>query len=372
VARALGKGQAGGVGKPSRIVRLLVREDIARQLGGGRCHGDRQRADRLRAVFRIGTRAHRTQAVLRVSMRPPELVVFGAGSDAEPLARQAWDLGFSVAVVDAREAFLAAERFPHAKLICAHFSRFGESVPLTEQSFVVIMNHHLERDRESLRFAVESAAAYIGVLGPRSRYARLLGLREEGYVRTRRSCRVRNRRSRAGRTPGGICRFWAILALQRSSTAGSSTDAKRPFIVLPAFFSLAINGSVLSSQKQIGRGISGESSPPARSRHIGRPHPESARVGAIARLAITALIGRQTGGALLVEEGTLYPALWRLEGRGFVEAEWGLSDNNRKAKFYRLTATGRRRLRDDTRAWETYASAVNKMLRATAAPAESA
>jgi PadR family transcriptional regulator, regulatory protein PadR len=88
--------------------------------------------------------------------------------------------------------------------------------------------------------------------------------------------------------------------------------------------------------------------------------------------AITALIGRQTGGALLVEEGTLYPALWRLEGRGFVEAEWGLSDNNRKAKFYRLTALGRRRLRDETRAWETYASAVNKMLRATTAPAEGA
>jgi PadR family transcriptional regulator PadR len=85
--------------------------------------------------------------------------------------------------------------------------------------------------------------------------------------------------------------------------------------------------------------------------------------------AVSALIRRQTDGALLVEEGTLYPALWRLESRGLIEAEWGLSENNRKAKFYRLTAAGRRRLRDDTRVWDTYAAAVNKMLQATQPPA---
>ena len=49
--------------------------------------------------------------------------------------------------------------------------------------------------------------------------------------------------------------------------------------------------------------------------------------------AVSALIRRQTDGALLVEEGTLYPALWRLESRGLIEAEWGVSENNRKAKF---------------------------------------
>jgi PadR family transcriptional regulator PadR len=85
--------------------------------------------------------------------------------------------------------------------------------------------------------------------------------------------------------------------------------------------------------------------------------------------AVSALIRRQTDGALLVEEGTLYPALWRLESRGLIEAEWGLSENNRKAKFYRLTPAGRRRLRDDTRVWDTYAAAVNKMLQATQPPA---
>ena len=84
--------------------------------------------------------------------------------------------------------------------------------------------------------------------------------------------------------------------------------------------------------------------------------------------AITSLIRRQTDAALLVEEGTLYPALWRLESKGLVEATWGLSENNRKAKFYRLTAEGRRRLRDDTKTWDAYAAAVGKLLHATRPP----
>jgi PadR family transcriptional regulator, regulatory protein PadR len=81
--------------------------------------------------------------------------------------------------------------------------------------------------------------------------------------------------------------------------------------------------------------------------------------------AITNLIHRQTDESLLVEEGTLYPALWRLEGKGLVESEWGLSDNKRKAKFYRLTPEGRRRLREETKIWSAYAEAVGKLLNAT-------
>jgi transcriptional regulator len=86
--------------------------------------------------------------------------------------------------------------------------------------------------------------------------------------------------------------------------------------------------------------------------------------------AVTSLIRRQTDEALLVEEGTLYPALWRLESKGLVEAEWGLSENKRKAKFYRLTSDGRRRLRQETKLWEAYAVAVGKMLGATRPPLE--
>jgi transcriptional regulator len=84
--------------------------------------------------------------------------------------------------------------------------------------------------------------------------------------------------------------------------------------------------------------------------------------------AITDLIRRQTADALLVEEGTLYPALWRLENKGQVEGEWGLSENNRKAKFYRLTPEGRRRLRQETKTWMAYAEAVAKVLTATRPP----
>lgn len=68
--------------------------------------------------------------------------------------------------------------------------------------------------------------------------------------------------------------------------------------------------------------------------------------------------------ALLVEEGALYPALHRLDRRGWVEAEWGLSDSNRRAKFYTLTAKGRRALTAEASAWDRYVAAVGKVLRA--------
>jgi len=84
--------------------------------------------------------------------------------------------------------------------------------------------------------------------------------------------------------------------------------------------------------------------------------------------AITNLIRRQSDEALLLEEGTLYPALWRLENKGLVEAEWGLSENNRKAKFYRLTEAGRRQLREEVKTWEAYAAAVAKVLGASRPP----
>jgi len=86
--------------------------------------------------------------------------------------------------------------------------------------------------------------------------------------------------------------------------------------------------------------------------------------------AITNFIRRHSDDALLLEEGTLYPALWRLERKKLVAAEWGLSENNRKAKFYRLTAEGRRHLRNETKTWEAYAQAVAKVLDATQPPQE--
>jgi xanthine/CO dehydrogenase XdhC/CoxF family maturation factor len=118
-----------------------------------------------------------------ISLPAPELVVFGANPDAAPLARQAWSLGFSVTMVDVRSAYLTIECFPMAKLVPAHFSQFPTAVPLTPESSVLVMNHHLERDEESLRYALESDAGYIGVLGPLSRYQMLLSaLASKGYV----------------------------------------------------------------------------------------------------------------------------------------------------------------------------------------------
>jgi transcriptional regulator len=81
--------------------------------------------------------------------------------------------------------------------------------------------------------------------------------------------------------------------------------------------------------------------------------------------SISDFIRRLSDDVLLVEEGTLYPALWRLENKRLIEAEWGLSENNRKAKFYRLTAAGRRQLQRESSNWEAYAAAVAKVLGAT-------
>jgi transcriptional regulator len=72
-----------------------------------------------------------------------------------------------------------------------------------------------------------------------------------------------------------------------------------------------------------------------------------------------------TGGALNIEQGALYPALHRLEHRGLVDTEWGTSDNNRRAKFYRLTAAGRRQLRSETERWNSIAIAMSNALKAT-------
>lgn len=74
-------------------------------------------------------------------------------------------------------------------------------------------------------------------------------------------------------------------------------------------------------------------------------------------------IRERSDAAFLIEEGALYPALHRLERRRWVEAEWGLSDNNRRAKFYRLTSRGRGQLRQEVSQWERYVSAVGKVLR---------
>lgn len=72
-----------------------------------------------------------------------------------------------------------------------------------------------------------------------------------------------------------------------------------------------------------------------------------------------------SGGALQIQQGALYPALYRLEHQGLIDSEWGTSDNNRKAKYYRLTAAGRKRLGQETASWNRLAQAISLALAAT-------
>jgi transcriptional regulator len=78
--------------------------------------------------------------------------------------------------------------------------------------------------------------------------------------------------------------------------------------------------------------------------------------------AIARFIEDTTGEALLVEEGSLYPALYRMERRGWLEAEWGVSELGRRAKLYRLTDAGRAQLRSETETWRRFSTGVSKVL----------
>jgi PadR family transcriptional regulator PadR len=78
--------------------------------------------------------------------------------------------------------------------------------------------------------------------------------------------------------------------------------------------------------------------------------------------AIGKWIEEVTDSKLEVEEGSLYPALYRMEKRGLIEAEWGTSELGRRAKFYRLTRTGRQQLASHTAAWVDFSAAVNRVL----------
>ena len=78
---------------------------------------------------------------------------------------------------------------------------------------------------------------------------------------------------------------------------------------------------------------------------------------------IAHLIEQRSEEVLQIEHGSLYPALHRLEDRGWMSSFWGTSENNRKARYYRLTAAGRRQLREHTSRWDRLVGAVNRVLR---------
>src|SRR3954466_9366029 len=83
---------------------------------------------------------------------------------------------------------------------------------------------------------------------------------------------------------------------------------------------------------------------------------------------IASWIETATDDVLSVEEGSLYPALYRMARKGWIKAEWGVSENNRRAKFYRLTPQGRQQLRDQTSGWQRFAAAVERAVTSKIAP----
>ena len=85
--------------------------------------------------------------------------------------------------------------------------------------------------------------------------------------------------------------------------------------------------------------------------------------------AIARWVEATTGDVLQIEEGSLYPALRRLEDRGWVESDWGLSENNRRARFYSVTTAGKAHLRAEAKIWMRYATAVTRVLQVAPAVA---
>jgi PadR family transcriptional regulator len=93
------------------------------------------------------------------------------------------------------------------------------------------------------------------------------------------------------------------------------------------------------------------------------------RGGALHGYAIANRIQAQSNGLLQVEEGSLYPALHRMERRGWIEAEWGLSESKRKAKYYELTASGRKQLAAKAKSWAKLVGAIGSVMGTRAAEA---
>lgn len=118
-------------------------------------------------------------------MPPIQVMIFGAGHDAIPVAKYSNALGLQTTVVDARPAFNSEENFPGTNRIIARENELEEKVMIDERTYVVVMNHHIKKDQDTLKFVLKSDASYVGVLGPRSRRVRMLEeLQDEGVTFT--------------------------------------------------------------------------------------------------------------------------------------------------------------------------------------------
>lgn len=120
-----------------------------------------------------------------VNIPRSELMIFGAGHDAIPVAQYAVSLGFKTTVVDQREFYNNEERFPGTTQLICKPTEFQDKIEISSRTYIVVMNHHIEKDKETLKYVLRSNAPYVGVLGPRSRRMRMIqALESEGVYFT--------------------------------------------------------------------------------------------------------------------------------------------------------------------------------------------
>lgn len=118
-----------------------------------------------------------------VYIPPIDLMIFGAGHDAIPVANYSVSLGLRTTVVDSRSFYNSDERFPGIRRIVTNEDGYQENIKIGNRTYIIVMNHHLEKDQKTLEFVLNSQSPYIGLLGPRSRRIRMLeALEEEGIV----------------------------------------------------------------------------------------------------------------------------------------------------------------------------------------------
>ncbi|RST61562.1 XdhC family protein [Siminovitchia terrae] len=169
---------------------------------------------------------------IEVYTPPSNLVIFGAGHDAIPVAKYAVSLGWKTTVVDPRPFYNSEERFPGAERLLSDTSKFKEEVKVSSHTYVIVMNHHIDRDRETLKFVMPSPAPYIGILGPRKRRVRMLeAIREEGVQFTEKQ--LQRMHSPIGLDIGSetpeeiaISIMAEIIAVQKGHAGGFLQDSK--------------------------------------------------------------------------------------------------------------------------------------------------
>lgn len=161
----------------------LGREEINEQIIKIACQKLKEKNPKSEAVIVRIPDEKEMHVFIDIYMPPIELIIFGAGHDAIPVANYSVSLGLKTTIVDARSFYNSEERFPETTRIIANEDQFQDRVKIGNRTYIIVMNHHLEKDQETLKFVLNSSTPYIGLLGPRSRRVRMLeGLKERGVV----------------------------------------------------------------------------------------------------------------------------------------------------------------------------------------------